>query len=104
MREFSFYSGVTESALYCYHVREAGQVYYVTISVIQDDEPEQVIGSKVLRNIPRQEVIRECCSHSRRRNAQERSRQRKAWLTALRNWAVCSLAVLAFIRLMMIQS
>lgn len=99
MREFSFYSAVTESALYRYQVRETGQVYYVTIILIQDDEPGQVIGSKVLRNITRQEVIRECVSHCRRR-----TRERRAWLTGLRNWAICSVAVLAFIRLAIVKS
>lgn len=104
MREFSFYSGVTESALYRYHVRETGQVYSVTIILIQGDEPERVIGSKVLRNITPNEVIRECLSHCRRCSGQDKSRQRTAWLTGLRNWAICSMAVLAFIRLMIVKS
>ena len=103
MREFSFYSAVTESALYRYQVRETGQVYSVTISVMQDDMPERVIGRKVLRNISRHEVIRECLSHCRRSSAQ-RSQQRAAWLSGLRNWALSSMAVLAFIRLMIVKS
>ncbi|MEW5559935.1 hypothetical protein AB1287_06760 [Enterobacter asburiae] len=104
MREFSFYSGVSESALYRYHIRETGQVYHVTICLQQDDAEEQIIGHKVLRNITRQDVIRECVSHCRRRSVQDKSCERTEWLTRLRNWALCSLAVVAFIRLMMLRS
>jgi hypothetical protein len=104
MREFSFYTSVAEPTLYRYHIRESGPVYYVTISVMQDGTPEQVIGSKVLRNITRNDVIHECLSHCRRRSGQATAQQRMALLTGLRNWVICSVAVLTFIRLMMIKN
>ncbi len=104
MREFSFYTSGAETTLYRYHVRETAQVYYVTISVTNKDEQEQVIGNKVLRNITRNDVIQECLSHSRRRSAQTNSQQRVVLLTGIRDWIICCVAVLAFIRLMMVNN
>jgi hypothetical protein len=104
MREFSFYSSVAEPTLYRYQIRETGQVYHVTISVVHDEADEQVVGSKVLRNITRNDVIRECLSHCRRHSTRDPLRQGTVLLTGIRTWLVSSIAVLAFIRLMIIKN
>lgn len=104
MKEFTFYASEAENILYRYHVRESDHVFYVTITVMTAESEGEYVGTKVLKNITRNEVIQECLSHCRRRNSREAVFQRTTLLTGIRNWIVCSFALLAFIRLMMIKN
>jgi hypothetical protein len=104
MKEFTFYASEAKNTLYRYHVREADRVYYVTITMMTAESDGEYIGTKVLKNITRNDVIQECLSHCRRRHPREAILQRTVILTGIRNWIVCSFALLAFIRLMIIKN
>ncbi|MBB1200005.1 hypothetical protein EGM70_06780 [Enterobacteriaceae bacterium 89] len=101
MQEFTFYASVDDKTLYRYQIRQSGAVFYVSMSLMQDDVEQAFLGNKVLMNINRDEVIQECLSHCRRRSHAPHS---PGWLAGLRNWLVCSFAVLAFIRLIITKN
>lgn len=104
MQEFTFYTSADEQTLYRYQIRQCGRVFYVTMSLMDNDVETKQLGTKVLINIPRNEVIKECLSHCRRQSKHQTIIQRKALLTGVRNWLVCSMAMLTFIRLMIARS
>lgn len=101
MQEFTFYTSADEQTLYRYQIRQRGPIFYVTMSLMGNDIETEQLGTKVLMNITRNEVIQECLSHCRRRSHMTQTLQRRALLSGVRNWLACSLAVLSLIRLMM---
>lgn len=103
MQEFMLYSSTDDRTLYRYQIRQRGPVFYITMSRIENDVEAEHFGTRVVSNITRQDVIEECLAHCRRRSHTEVWR-RKALLAGVRNWLVCSVAMLTFIRLAIVKS
>ncbi|MRS13821.1 hypothetical protein GJV06_02750 [Enterobacteriaceae bacterium RIT691] len=104
MQQFTFITSADEKTLYRYQISQSGSVFYVTISLMAHDKEAEPLGTKVLINITHHEVIQECLSHCRRHGQYLATRQRRALLAGVRDWLVCSVAVLTFIRLMIAKN
>jgi hypothetical protein len=101
MQEFTFYASADDKTLYRYLIRQRGRVYYVSMSLTKDGVEQALPGTKVLMNISHDDVIAECLSHCRRRSLHA---QRHALFSGVRNWLVCSVAVLVFLRLIIARA
>lgn len=105
MQEFTFFTSADEQTLYRYQIRQSSTVFYVTMSVMDNTGASAPLGTKVLMNITLHEVTQECLSHCRRHSHDLASRQqRRALLLGVRDWLVCSVAVLTFIHLMITKN
>lgn len=104
MQEFMLYTSTDDRTLYRYLIRQRGPVFYITMSRMENDVEAEQLGTRVVSNITRQDAIEECLAHCRRRSHTEVWRRRKALLAGVRNWLVCSVAMLTFIRLAIVKS